>query len=76
MDRIKYRKAWLAYFTDMKSLEVENPEIWNNFMEGNFSVQKSVTPEVAVGCDHAGEQINRKDKMRWIGRYNKGVEQT
>ena len=68
MDRIKYRKAWLAYFTDMKSLEVENPEIWNNFMEGNFSVQKSVTPEVAVWCDHAGEQINRKDKMRWIGR--------
>ena len=70
MDRIKYRKAWLVYFTDMKSLEVENPEICN------FSVQKSVTPEVAVGCDHAGEQINRKDKMRWIGRYNKGVEQT
>ena len=76
MDRIKYRKAWLAYFTDMKSLEVENPEIWNNFMEGNFSVQKSDTPEVVVGCDHAGEQINREDKMRWIRRYNKGVEQT
>ena len=45
-------------------------------MEGNFSVQKSDTPEVAVGGDHAGEQINREDKMRWIRRYNKGVEQT
>ena len=75
MDRIKYRKAWLVYFADMKSLEVETPEIWNYFMEGNFGVQKSDTPELAVGCYHAGEQINREDKMRWIRRYNKGVEQ-
>ena len=62
MDRIKYRKAWLGYMTDMKSLEVENPEIWNYFMEGNFSVQKNDIPGVAIGCDHAGEQVNREDK--------------
>ena len=31
-------------------------------MKGNFRVQKSDIPEVAIGCDHAAEQVNREDK--------------
>ena len=40
MDRIKYKKAWLVYIAVMKSFEVENPEIWSYFMEGNFTEKR------------------------------------
>ena len=33
-------------------------------MEGNFSVQKSPISGVAIGCDHALEQVNCGDKSR------------
>ena len=62
MDRCKYRKGWLVYLADMKDLECSQPEIWNYFMQGHFSVQKSPIPGVAIGCDHAGEQVNCEDK--------------
>ena len=57
MDRIECRKTWLVYIADIKSLEVENPEIWNYFLQGNFSVQKSDIPRVAIGCDHSGHKL-------------------
>ena len=64
IDRIKCRKVWLVYIAVTKSLEVENPEIWNYIMERNLSVQKSHILGAAIECDHAGEQVNRKDKTR------------
>ena len=41
--------------------------------EGN-SVQKSDVPGVAIGCDHAGENVYREDKTCVI-KYNKEPEQ-
>ena len=64
MDRCNYRKGWMAYIADMKHLEISDPEIWDYFMDGNFSVQKSPLPAVAIGCDHGGEQVNCEDKSR------------
>lgn len=32
IDQITYRKAWLFYIADKKSLQDENPEIWNYFI--------------------------------------------
>ena len=51
MDRCKYRKCWMVYIADMKY-----------FLQGNFSVQKSNIVGTAIGCDHAGEQVNCEDK--------------
>ena len=48
----------------MWELEHTQPHIWNYFLEGNLSVQKSPLPGVAIGCDHAGEQVNSEDKSR------------
>ena len=48
MDQIEYRKAWLVYIAQMKSLEAGNPKIWNYFIEENFSVQKSDIPRLAI----------------------------
>ena len=60
----KYIKTLVVYIADVKSVEVENTEIWNNFIEGNFSLQKRDIPKVSIGCDHSGEQVNRGDKTR------------
>ena len=49
IDLIKFRKAWLVYIADMRSLDDENSEIWNKFMEGNFSVQKN---DIPIGCSN------------------------
>ena len=48
----------------MKQAEKSDPDVWKYFEEGNFSVQKSENPAVAIDCDHAGEQARSEDKSR------------
>ena len=64
MDRIKYRRWVPVYLADMVALKNNDVEIWNYFKEGNFCVQKSRIPFVAVGRDHAGEQENKVLKIQ------------
>lgn len=64
MDRCKYRKGFLVYLADMWELEHTQLHIWNYFLEGNFNVQKSPLPWVAISCDHAGVQVNSEEKSR------------
>ena len=40
-----------------------DPEIYREFMNGNFSVHKNESPFCAVGVDHALEHINRIMKV-------------
>ena len=40
---------------NMREIEHTQPDIWKYFLEGNFSIQKSLVPGVAIGCDHAGK---------------------
>ena len=68
LDRIKYRRWWAVYIADMKHLRTssdpEDRKIWNAFMAGDFSCQKSDIPGTSIGRDHAGEQENRTIKNR------------
>ena len=64
MDRIKYRRMWAVYIADMHNLEEEQPDIWDMFMYGQFSVQEKEMPFVAIGTDHAGEQDNAEIKSQ------------
>ena len=59
MDRIKYRRMWAVYIADMIKLETDEPDVWETFMQGNFSCQKNKIPGTALGRDHAGEQVNK-----------------
>ena len=47
----------------MYQLRNDDPTIWNRFVEGEFSVNKSNVPFSAVGADHALEQENRAVKV-------------
>ena len=44
MDRIKYRRMWAVYIADMINFETDEPDVWESFMQGNFSCQKSEIP--------------------------------
>ena len=58
-DRIKYGRLLPVYIAEMYALEQSDPVIWEAFSNGEFAVQKTKIPFVALGMDHAGEQVNK-----------------
>ena len=72
MDRIKYRRMLAVYLSDLRALEERGPNIWQFFLDGQFSVQTNYIPRTAKSVGHAGEQENKKTKgSRWFCRYHK-----
>ena len=47
----------------MKALQTTDPEIYQEFMDGHFTVNKNQIPFCAIGVDHALEHINRIMKV-------------
>ena len=59
MDRIKCHRMLPVYLSDMRALEERDPNIWQFFLDGHFSVQVNDIPGTAKGADHAGELENK-----------------
>ena len=51
------------YIAQMKDLKASDPEIWEFFKQGNFSVSKSRYAFSAIGADHGIEQFNKDLKL-------------
>ena len=47
----------------MQQTEQQHPEIWAEFMKGNFCVTKGVAGFTSIGPDHGIEQENRELKV-------------
>lgn len=63
-DQLNYARMIPLYLAEMKSLEKSNPEIYKEFQEGNWVVNKnSHAAFCALGADHALEQLNRSMKV-------------
>ena len=63
-DWLNYACMIPLYLAEMKSLEKFEPEIYREFQEGNWVVNKNSHPAFcALGPDHALEQINRSMKV-------------
>jgi hypothetical protein len=63
-DRLHYARMIALYLAEMKMLKASDPELYQEFVEGNWVVNKN--PDVsfsALGADHALEQINRSMKV-------------
>ncbi len=54
-DRIKYKRLWPRYISDMYKLETTHPNTWNELSSGNISVTESDIPHVSIDGDHATE---------------------
>ena len=62
-DKLNYARMLPVYLADMKALAQSDPEVWEEFKEGNWVVNKSSSPFCAIGPDHALEQVNRMMKV-------------
>ena len=60
---LNYARLTPVYLSQMYQLRNDDPIIWNRFVEGEFSVNKSNVPFSAIGADHALEQENRAVKV-------------
>ena len=58
-DRLNYARLVPLYLAQMQKIEVDDPDIYEEFMQGNFCVNKSEIPFCAVGPDHALEHVNK-----------------
>ena len=62
-DRIKYKRLWPRYITDMQDLRNNHPQTWDEMKAGNISVTKNEIPFVSIGADHACEHLNKLMKI-------------
>ena len=63
-ERINYARMIPVYLSEMSSLNEADPEIYEEFIEGNWVVNKNAQlPFCAVGADNALEHINRSMKV-------------
>ena len=51
------------YLADMCNLQRSDPDIWEEFVSGNWVVNKNEVPFCALGAYHALEQVNRAMKV-------------
>ena len=64
MDRIKYKRLWPRYISDMHDLKTKYPETWKELVGGSLSVSKNDVPFTSIGADHACEHLNRQMKIK------------
>ena len=63
-DRLNDARMIPLYLADMKSLKESDDPIYEEFLQGNWVVNKNpCAPFCAIGADHALEQINRSMKV-------------
>ena len=60
-DRLSYARNVPLYLAQMNRLEIDDPDIHHEFMQGNFCVNKNEILFYAIGPDHA---INKVMKIR------------
>ena len=58
-NRLKYAQHIPEYIAKMYNLKKTDPEVWQFFCKGNFSVRKSGQEFSNIGVDRALEQGNR-----------------
>ena len=63
-DRLNYARMIPLYLAEMQVLPESDPEIYGEFLDGNWVVNKNPnTPFCALGADNALEHINRSMKV-------------
>ena len=70
MYRIKYKRLWPRYISNMHDIRTTYPDTWNELVGGSLSVSKNGIPFISVGADHACEHLNRQMKVKVRTRWN------
>ena len=63
-DKLNYARMMPLYLAEMDSLKTTDPDILQEFLQGNWVVNKNEeVPFCAIGADHSLEHINRAMKV-------------
>ena len=63
-DKLNYARMTPLYLAEMQKLQQSDPEIYEEFLKGNWVVNKNLhVPFCALGADNALEHINRSMKV-------------
>lgn len=62
-NRLKYAQHIPEYISKMYSLQTSDPDVWEQFCEGNFCVRKTELSFCSLGVDQALEQENKRLKV-------------
>ena len=62
MDKVIYSRWLPVHLRDMLSLSEQNPDVYQNFLDGKFVVHNSERRLSGISIDHANEQNNKKVK--------------
>ena len=63
LDKLNYARMIPLYIAEMRELENSEPALWQEFLDGNWIVNKNAIPFCSIGADHALEHINRMMKV-------------
>ena len=62
-DYLNYARLLPVYLSCMQNTEKNHPDVWAEFLKGNFCVIKNEAPFPSIAPDHALEQENRRLKV-------------
>ena len=62
-DLQNYSRMVPVYLSEMFALKEQDPELWEYFKQGNFSINKTRIPFSAIGADRGIEHENRAMKV-------------
>lgn len=63
-NRLNYARMISLYLAEMDVLQLTDPDIWKNVIEGKWVVNRNAVPFCALGADEALEHQNRKLKLQ------------
>ena len=63
-DRLNYARMIPLYLAEMKALPLNDPDVYREFLDGNWVVNKNQSvPFCGLGADNGLEHINRSMKV-------------
>lgn len=62
LDHVHYARWIPVHIKDMNNLHQQCPDVYEHFMLGAFTSNKTGNPYSAIGLDHAQEQMNAQVK--------------
>ena len=62
-DHLNYARLLPLYLASMHDTKENYPDVWDEFLAGNFCVSKSLNAFTSIAPDHALEQENRRLKV-------------
>ena len=62
--RLSFARMVPLYLAQMHKCKIDDPDIYLEFMQGNFCINNNESPFCAIGPDQAIEHVNKLMKVR------------